>query len=136
MKRMILALLAATVLLMAGCGAVAEEQKAETPVITGTWATASWGYEYYGKSQAEYYVQFTDSEIVYLHENGDTLVPIIPTGSKASRRSVRTGTGSRQSLRAAINIPIRQTMTIRTSCVIIPPGMRMNSPMNTAEVLR
>lgn len=75
MKRTGLALLAATVLLMAGCGAAAEEQKAETPVITGTWATGSWGYEYYGKSQPEYYVQFTDSEIVYLHENGDTLVP-------------------------------------------------------------
>ena len=35
--------------------------------IPGTWQTASMGYEYYGTNQPEYYVQFTDSEIIYGH---------------------------------------------------------------------
>lgn len=39
--------------------------------ITGTWLTASMGYEYNGTSQPEYYVQFTDSEINYGHMNGE-----------------------------------------------------------------
>ena len=40
-------------------------------VITGTWVTSSVGYEYYGTSQPEYYVQFTGSEIIYGHMNGE-----------------------------------------------------------------
>ncbi len=41
-------------------------------MIPGTWQTASMGYEYYGTSQPEYYVQFTNSEIIYGHmKNGE-----------------------------------------------------------------
>ncbi len=40
--------------------------------IPGTWQTASMGYEYYGTNQPEYYVQFTNSEIIYGHmKNGE-----------------------------------------------------------------
>ena len=35
--------------------------------LAGTWETASQGYEYFGTPQAEYYVRFTDSEIIYGH---------------------------------------------------------------------
>ena len=45
-----------------------------TPAITGTWVTASMGYEYFGTSQPEYYVQFSDSEINYLHMKEEELV--------------------------------------------------------------
>ncbi|MCR5649687.1 MAG: hypothetical protein K6F86_00725 [Lachnospiraceae bacterium] len=43
-----------------------EEIKNET-LITGTWQTASMGYEYDGKVYPEYYVQFTDTDINYGH---------------------------------------------------------------------
>ncbi|MCR5487120.1 MAG: sodium ion-translocating decarboxylase subunit beta [Lachnospiraceae bacterium] len=46
----------------------------ERPVIKGTWVTASMGYEYYGTTQPEYYVQFTESEIHYLHQKDDELI--------------------------------------------------------------
>ena len=47
--------------------AQADAADAETLPITGTWQTASMGYEYDGTTQPEYYVQFTDTEIVYGH---------------------------------------------------------------------
>ncbi len=37
------------------------------PFISGTWQTASIGYEVDGEMQPEYYVQFSDSEIIYGH---------------------------------------------------------------------
>ena len=43
--------------------------------IPGTWQTASMGYEYYGTNQPEYYVQFTDSEIIYGHMKNGEYVP-------------------------------------------------------------
>ena len=43
--------------------------------ITGTWQTASMGYEYYGTPQAEYYVRFTDTEIIYGHLKDSEFVP-------------------------------------------------------------
>ena len=43
-----------------------------TPSITGTWQTASMAYEADGTMYPEYFVQFTDSEILYGHmKNGD-----------------------------------------------------------------
>ncbi|WP_044915524.1 hypothetical protein [Butyrivibrio sp. WCE2006] len=45
------------------------------PVILGTWQTASIGYEADGEMQPEYYVQFTDSEIIYGHRENDEFVP-------------------------------------------------------------
>ncbi len=45
-----------------------EDNKTDNPLsISGTWVTASMGYEYYGETQAEYYVQFTDTDVNYLH---------------------------------------------------------------------
>ena len=35
--------------------------------LAGTWSTASQGYEYYGKAQAEYYVRFEGTDIIYGH---------------------------------------------------------------------
>ena len=43
-------------------------------VLAGTWETASMGYEYFGTAQAEYYVRFTNSEILYGHMNGEEFV--------------------------------------------------------------
>ena len=43
-----------------------------TPSITGTWQTASMAYEADGTMYPEYFVRFTDSEILYGHmKNGD-----------------------------------------------------------------
>ncbi len=42
--------------------------------LTGTWVTASMGYEYYGTTQAEYYVKFTDTEISYGHMKDDEFI--------------------------------------------------------------
>ena len=41
--------------------------KESKALIPGTWETGSMGYEYYGELQPEYYVQFSDSEIIYGH---------------------------------------------------------------------
>ncbi len=45
------------------------------PVISGTWQTASIGYEADGKMQPEYYVQFSDSEIIYGHMEKNYFIP-------------------------------------------------------------
>ncbi len=45
------------------------------PVIQGTWQTASIGYEADGEMQPEYYVQFSDSEIIYGHMEKNNFVP-------------------------------------------------------------
>ena len=45
-------------------------------MVPGMWQTASMGYEYYGTLQPEYYVQFTNSEIIYG----------IPTESNVSKK--------------------------------------------------
>ena len=37
------------------------------PVVTGTWQTASMGFETDGSMYPEYYVRFTDAEIIYGH---------------------------------------------------------------------
>ena len=47
----------------------------ELSFLSGMWVTGSMGYEYYGKAQAEYYVQFTDSEIIYGHMRDEEFVP-------------------------------------------------------------
>ena len=43
--------------------------------LTGTWMTASQGYEYYGTAQAEYYVIFSGTDIIYGHMNDEEFVP-------------------------------------------------------------
>lgn len=46
--------------------------EANDSVISGTWQTASIGYEAEGEMQPEYYVKFSDSEIIYGHmDNND-----------------------------------------------------------------
>ena len=45
------------------------------PVISGTWQTASIGYEADGEIQPEYYVQFGDEEIIYGHMDNNSFVP-------------------------------------------------------------
>ncbi|MBE5841182.1 MAG: sodium ion-translocating decarboxylase subunit beta [Butyrivibrio sp.] len=45
------------------------------PVISGTWQTASIGYEVDGEMQPEYYVKFSDSEIIYGHMEKNDFVP-------------------------------------------------------------
>ncbi len=52
-----------------------EEAATTIEYLQGTWNTASMGYEYYGESQAEYYVRFTDTEIIYGHMKGDEFIP-------------------------------------------------------------
>ena len=42
--------------------------------LTGTWATASMGYEFEDTTQPMYYVQFTDSEINYGHMKNEEFV--------------------------------------------------------------
>ena len=43
--------------------------------LAGTWVTASQGYEYYGIVQAEYYVRFSGTDIIYGHMKEDEFVP-------------------------------------------------------------
>ena len=43
--------------------------------ISGTWQTASIGYEEDGEMQPEYYVQFGDSQIIYGHMQDGDFVP-------------------------------------------------------------
>lgn len=71
-KMVFLALLLAAMLGMAGCGKGSVPGSTETvSAITGTWQTASIGYEDGETIQPEYYVQFTDSDINYGHmKNG------------------------------------------------------------------
>ena len=54
-----------------------EEEKANgsEEFLAGTWVTASQGYEYYGKAQAEYYVRFDGTDIIYGHMKGKEFVP-------------------------------------------------------------
>lgn len=49
--------------------------KVSEPVISGTWQTASIGYEADGEMQPEYYVQFGDDEIIYGHMFNKEFVP-------------------------------------------------------------
>ena len=44
-------------------------------MVPGMWQTASMGYEYYGTLQPEYYVKFTNSEIIYGHMKNGAYVP-------------------------------------------------------------
>ena len=66
-------------LLMAVLPGCNKDQNASTgsseKMILGTWQTASMGYEYYGALQPEYYVQFTDREIIYGHMKNGEYVP-------------------------------------------------------------
>ncbi len=77
--------LAAVLLLFmfSGCGNSSAAPQATEPVITsqqvpsipGTWQTASMGYAADGMMQPEYYVQFSDSDILYGHlKNGQFLL--------------------------------------------------------------
>ena len=43
--------------------------------LAGTWTTASQGYEYYGISQAMYYVRFDGTNIIYGHYKEQEFVP-------------------------------------------------------------
>ncbi len=43
--------------------------------LAGTWTTASQGYEYYGKAQAEYYVRFDGTDIIYGHMKDEEFIP-------------------------------------------------------------
>ncbi len=43
--------------------------------LAGTWTTASQGYEYYGTTQAMYYVRFDGTDIVYGHMKDGEFVP-------------------------------------------------------------
>ena len=66
-------------LLMAVLPGCNKDQNASTGsseiMILGTWQTASMGYEYYGTLQPEYYVQFTDREIIYGHMKNGAFAP-------------------------------------------------------------
>ena len=43
--------------------------------LSGTWVTASQGYEYYGTPQAEYYVRFESTDIIYGHMKDGEFMP-------------------------------------------------------------
>ena len=69
-------------LLLSGCGKSSAAPQVTEPVITsptlpsipGTWQTASMGYADDGMMQPEYYVQFSDSDILYGHLKNDQFV--------------------------------------------------------------
>lgn len=70
MKKVLLALLSLAICMTVGCGNTQSESEAEdkaTSSIDGTWETVSNGWEYYGETQPQYYVRFTDEEISYGH---------------------------------------------------------------------
>lgn len=79
MKKTIATILILAIIMgLAGCGASSDpaaSDQSSIEYLQGTWDTASMGYEYYGESQAEYYVRFTDTEIIYGHMKGDEFVP-------------------------------------------------------------
>ncbi len=92
MKRIIVAALMLTMIIgTVGCSAkkgdttiiggadgptsVFQATKVGDPVISGTWQTASIGYEADGEMQPEYYVQFGDAEIIYGHMENNDFVP-------------------------------------------------------------
>ena len=55
--------------------AAAEDDGIEIPAaLIGAWRTASFGYEYYGEEQPEYFVRFMDSQIQYGHTDNGTFV--------------------------------------------------------------
>lgn len=68
MKKVLLALLSLAICMTVGCGNTqAESEDKATSSIDGTWETVSNGWEYYGETQPQYYVRFTDEEINYGH---------------------------------------------------------------------
>ena len=55
--------------------AAAEDDGIEIPAaLIGVWRTASFGYEYYGEEQPEFFVRFIDSQIQYGHTDNGTFV--------------------------------------------------------------
>ena len=75
MKKAILVLLA-LIIVSAGCESnqIKNSSKAGSS-IPGTWQTASMTVAEDGTSTSEYYVQFTDSEIIYGHMKDEKFVP-------------------------------------------------------------
>ena len=68
MKKVLLALLSLAICMTVGCGSTqSESEDKATSSIDGTWETVSNGWEYYGETQPQYYVRFTDEEISYGH---------------------------------------------------------------------
>jgi hypothetical protein len=90
-KRVVAALMLAMVIGTVGCGAKNDDvtiiggadgptsvflaSKTKDSVISGTWQTASIGYEVDGELQPEYYVQFTDAAIIYGHMADNAFEP-------------------------------------------------------------
>ena len=90
-KIVVTALVLIMVIGTVGCGAKKEDaaiiggadgptsiflaSKVSDPVVSGTWQTASIGYETDGDMQPEYYVQFGDAEIIYGHMENNDFVP-------------------------------------------------------------
>jgi hypothetical protein len=52
-----------------------EDRNGADEFLAGTWTTASQGYEYYGISQAMYYVRFDGNDIIYGHYKDREFVP-------------------------------------------------------------
>ena len=81
----------------------------EESAISGTWISASMGYEYYGISQPEYYVQFTDSEIKYLHmkeeefvlDHSDKIILLEEISSGKYKIQAETANGSQYTYQTA-----------------------------------
>lgn len=91
-KSVVTALALAMIIGVVGCGAKKDENisiiggadgptsvflaaKVGESAITGTWQTASIGYEVDGDMQPSYYVQFGDAEIIYGHMQDGEFVP-------------------------------------------------------------
>ena len=72
-------MIVSALLLMTALTGCDKNQKTSTGssanMVPGMWQTASMGYEYYGTLQPEYYVQFTNSEIIYGHMKNGAYVP-------------------------------------------------------------
>ena len=86
-----------------------EDKDKADEFLAGTWSTASQGYEYYGKAQAEYYVRFDGSDIVYGHMKDEDFVPdhtdkaslIEPTGDGGCMVKAESEEGGKYTYRSA-----------------------------------
>lgn len=109
--------LAAVLLLviLSGCGKSAAAPQATEPAVTGpellsipgTWQTASMGYADDGSMQPEYYVRFSDSDILYGHlkngqfvlDHSDKIVALEETPTGGFRVQAQASNGAQYTFR-------------------------------------
>lgn len=102
-------------IMLSGCGKNAVAPQTTEPVITGTkflsipgtWQTASMGYAEDGAMQPEYYVRFSDSDILYGHlkngqfvlDHSDKIVSLEETPTGGYRVQAQAANGAQYTFR-------------------------------------